>query len=151
MNHWLTPTDGGTLERLHPQGDHPVRFILPDELDWTGERLYRPTRRRDKAVQVGGVNVYPDHVCRILLNHPLVMDAAVRLMNPEEGERLKAFIVSRDTAIPKQTLILELRDYLMKTLIPAEMPKSITVGLAIPQNSMGKTADWAISPTEEIP
>jgi long-chain acyl-CoA synthetase len=33
-------------------------------------------------VQVGGVNVFPERVRQVLLEHPLVVDAAVRLMRP---------------------------------------------------------------------
>jgi long-chain acyl-CoA synthetase len=58
----------------------------------------RSAGRAEGAVQVGGVNVFPDVVGRVLTAHSGVAQAAVRLMRPEEGTRLKAFVVPQPQA-----------------------------------------------------
>jgi len=145
MDHWISSPQGGALRRVSPSGGPPVAFALPDELAWEGERLYRPAGRKDKAVQIAGVNVYPERVRRVLLGHPLVADAVVRPMSLAEGDRLKAFIVARDPCFEEQAVIRELRGYVSATLIPPEIPRSFTFGPALPRGPLGKDADWDIS------
>jgi len=147
MDHWgLDVSDKETLWRTHPDGRAPVAFSLPDELQWEGERLYRPAGRKDKAVQIAGVNVYPEHVRRVLLEHPLVKEAAVRPMLAREGDRLKAYIVASDIAVSSETLIRRLREHLSGALSAPETPRSFTIGPALPKTALGKDADWSILP-----
>jgi len=145
MDHWAVSPGKTQLLRVHPHGGPAVPFLLPDELRWEGERLYRPTGRKDKAVQIGGVNVYPERVRRVLMEHPLVKDAAVRLMRPQEGDRLKAYVVPVESVIPSGSVIRDLRAYLAGALSPPEIPRSFTLGAALPKSALGKDADWSIS------
>ncbi|NBC29827.1 MAG: hypothetical protein GVY29_07530, partial [Spirochaetes bacterium] len=73
---------GSRLRRLEPNGESGDASETMDELDWLGERTFRPLRRRDSAVQVGGSNVFPTHIERRLAALPYVADAQVRLMRP---------------------------------------------------------------------
>jgi len=147
MDHWnITRCGKATLWRTHPDGCAPVQFSLPDKLQWEGERLYRPTGRRDRAVQIAGMNVYPEHVRRVLLEHPLVKDAVVRPMLAHEGDRLKAYIVASDGAVSCETLIRQLREHLSGILSAPETPRSFTIGPALPKTALGKDADWSILP-----
>ncbi|EHJ48849.1 4-coumarate--CoA ligase [Solidesulfovibrio carbinoliphilus subsp. oakridgensis] len=145
MDHWFIGDGDGVLHRTHPLVGAPVYFAFPDELVWEGERLYRPVGRKDKAVQVAGVNVYPEQVRRVLIEHPLVADAAVRPMRPEEGDRLKAFIVAAAAAPAPPAIIRALREYLINRLGAPEIPRSFTFGPAVPRNAFGKHADWDLS------
>ena len=118
---------------------------LPDVVEWhpKAPRKFRPERRMDAAVQVAGVNVYPEEVAAVLRTHPLVRDCAVRLMRPEEGSRLKAFIVPvcpLDEAAPH--FGKEFRSWLAERLDAPHRPKHIRLGAALPVNAMGKAADW---------
>ncbi|QOY93144.1 4-coumarate--CoA ligase [Massilia sp. UMI-21] len=122
----------GALEALRAQ----------DALDWRGERTFAVGRRCDGAVQVGGVNVFPDRVREVLLAHPGVLDAAVRLMRPDEGVRLKAFIVPRPG---HPDLLHSLRNWIDTRLPAPERPKALTVGSQLPRTAMGKAADWSIT------
>ena len=70
------------------------RFELPDAVQRAADGCFTIIGRRDDAVQVGGVNVRPDDVAAALRGRPGVSDVAVRLMRPDEGLRLKAFIVA---------------------------------------------------------
>lgn len=134
---------GGAVNCRYPFAEKPLP--LPDVVEWhpADPRRFRPVRRTDAAVQVGGVNVYPEEVAALLRSHPLVRDCAVRLMRPEEGSRLKAFIVpacSREEAA--QRFGREFRAWLAARLDPPCRPKHIRLGDSLPVNAMGKAADW---------
>ena len=45
---------------------------LQDDHIWPDERHFIPQGRKDYAVQVGGVNVYPAHVEKVLASHVYV-------------------------------------------------------------------------------
>ena len=117
-------------------------MALPDHVTWLGLDRLIPTARRDGAVQVGGVNLYPQAVRSVLLAHAAVADAEVRLMRKEEGERLKAFVVPKDPAAPLEPLRRDLEEWLRNRLQSLERPRSLTFGPAIPVNAMGKKIDW---------
>lgn len=133
-------TGPDTLERSLPDAPHhPV--CLEDHLHWLDDRHFLPAGRRDKAVQVGGVNVYPAQIAEKIASLPGVHACAVRPMRPEEGTRLKAFIVpSREEDI--QELKGSLRRRLRRMLSAEECPVAFSFGPALPRNSMGKLADW---------
>jgi 4-coumarate--CoA ligase (photoactive yellow protein activation family) len=119
-------------------------FELPDVVEWRDARHLVPVRRRDRAVQVGGVNVQPDLVCSVLLAHPAVAAARVRLMRPDEGERLKAFIVTRDPGADRGELCRDLESWVEQRLQPPERPRAFAFGASLPANDAGKPADWDI-------
>jgi 4-coumarate--CoA ligase (photoactive yellow protein activation family) len=121
-----------------------LRYALPDTVAWRGPDLLVPVSRRDGAVQVGGVNVDPEAVRAVLLGHPDVADAAVRLMHPTEGERIKAFIVPKHGAGSHEQLRLDLEARVAERLQPLERPRAFTFGAAVPTNAMGKRVDWRI-------
>jgi len=124
-------------------------YDLPDIVAWDGDDRLSPLRRRDGAVQVGGVNVYPHIVAAVLRSHPGVADAAVRLMRPQEGERLKAFIVPRDASARPAALRENLEDWIADRLTPPQRPRAFSFGPALPSDNRGKPRDWPLSaPTE---
>ncbi len=126
----------GSYSRSHP---------LPNHVTWHGPDLIIPLSRKDGAVQVGAVNVSLDAVRAVLLAHPGVADAEVRLMRPDEGERIKAFIVSRDAAAgPNDQLRRDLETWVAERLQPLERPRAFTFGTAVPTDAMGKKTDWSI-------
>jgi 4-coumarate--CoA ligase (photoactive yellow protein activation family) len=141
MDHWLTPKTPDMLERLHPDGLTNAAFALPDGFDMAGERFYRPSGRKDEAVQIAGVNVYPERSRRALLCCPLVAEAAVRPMRPDEGDRLKAFIVL-SRPVNTDEAVREIRVHLAGHLAPHEMPRSFTFGQELPRSALGKYTDW---------
>lgn len=142
-----TGDDGALLRKTSGDG---ARVSIPDRLEWCGDRQFRVGSRIDGAVQVGGINVYPDKVRNTLLDHPAVADAAVRLMRPEEGGRLKAFIVPHTARPAPHELIAELSTWMASRLTVVEQPKSFTVGAALPVTASGKAADWRVErPAEE--
>lgn len=139
--HWSFADDAATLLRRLPGGQQQEAGS-PDLLQRIGERHFRVGSRHDEAVQVGGINVFPARVRAVLLQHPLVEDAAVRLMRPDEGARLKAFVVP--TARADANLQAQLQHWIDTQLPAPARPKAITVGHALPTTGAGKPADWSL-------
>lgn len=133
--------DPTQVTRVLPDGSRTSPYDMPDLVHWDTTRTFRPIGRKDKAVQVAGVNVYPEKIAAIIQTHPDVHACTVRLMRPDEGTRLKAFIVSGikswDDAQHKA-----FRTWLAEHLSSAEIPKALTWGETLPVNAMGKVTDW---------
>jgi len=142
LPHWRRDGTGDTLVREAADGP-PHRCTCPDRIDWQDLRRFVPVGRRDAAVQVGGINVFPAQVAAMLARHPDVREAQVRLMRPDEGQRLKAFVVAARPCggddLPDQ-----LAAWVRERLPPAARPVSFTVGAALPVTRQGKAADWII-------
>jgi long-chain acyl-CoA synthetase len=134
-----------TLVRTLPDG---AQRMVPsqDILEQRGADTFLVGRRHDDAVQVGGINVFPQHVGNVLKRHPKVHDAAVRLMRPEEGNRLKAYVVPAPDVRDAGALLAELNAWIDSVLPAPERPKSITFGAALPRSATGKLCDWIASP-----
>jgi len=146
--HWRAVGGAAELMRRMPDGGE-ARYPLQDKLAWVdamGEpRRFHPAGRIDQAVQVGGTNVFPGYVADVLRMHPAVQDAAVRLMRPDEGRRLKAFIVPRmehDTG--PDALRAALSAWVGERLATAERPAAWNFGPRLPRQASGKPADWII-------
>lgn len=134
--------DAHALHRTLADGSTRVLW-LQDRLAWREDGGFMPAGRLDEAVQVGGINVFPAALAELLRQHPAVQDAAVRLMRPDEGERLKAFVVARDGA-SEQSLTAQLDDWLRTRVASAARPASYTFGACLPRQRNGKLADWII-------
>ena len=112
-------------------------------MSWLDDRRLVPLRRRDGAVQIGGVNVYPEFVRAVLKTHPSVADAAVRAMLPHEGDRLKAFVTPID-GTDVENLREKLEVWLEQRLTTAQMPRAFSFGPRLPTGDQGKPCDWPI-------
>ena len=141
LGYWQKASDNHLQRKLTDGKLMP--FPLPDHAKWHDDEHFRPAGRRDKAVQVGGVNVYPAKVAAVILEHKAVKECAVRLMTPQEGERLKAFVVP-DPKADEQTVRRELAAWLKAKLSPPERPGSLMFGPRLPISVSGKAADWPI-------
>jgi 4-coumarate--CoA ligase (photoactive yellow protein activation family) len=130
----------GTLARLLPDGAL-LHYPVLDSITWTGERSLRLGTRLDKAVQVAGVNVYPRHVSVVLEGHEGVRRCLVRLMRPDEGHRLKAFIVP-EPDWNERDLRKALALFARKHLSDAQRPARYSFGEDIPRGPLGKPTDW---------
>ena len=118
---------------------------VPDALDWVDARHYRVAGRLDGAVQVGGTNVYPDRIAKILASHDLVRAASVRLMRDGEGRRLKAFIVPRERCADTTALRTALEVFAKQSLTTPEQPRCWAFGHELPTGPMGRSTDWPIA------
>ncbi len=136
--HWRR--DVNCLRRRLPCGQDQ-KVPLMDALRWGSDGRFLPVGRVDDAVQVGGQNVYPSRVEAVLKEVVGVRECVVRLMRPEEGFRLKAFVVAKEKA-DKQAVREALRMHAQRFLHEHERPGSYAFGHKLPLNAMGKIADW---------
>lgn len=144
LPHWRRLDDAPELARRMPDG-REARYPLQDKLEWLDDSRFRPAGRIDQAVQVGGTNVFPGYVAEVLRMHPAVAEAAVRLMRPDEGRRLKAFIVPHTAYQGRAADLCEdLSRWVGERLATAERPAAWTVGERLPRQASGKPADWII-------
>lgn len=141
MPHW-SRSHGGPLElqRRSDKGDMSIARTQ-DVIEWIDDRHFEVAGRLDAAVKVGGINVFPTRVSRMLSTHPQVQQAAVRLMTTGEGHRLKAFVVPKAGA-DEEALRAELDQWANRHLSTSERPKSYTFGTELPVNENGKCRDW---------
>lgn len=142
LPYWSRTDDPASLARTLPDGTLRP-YPLQDRLDWSGATHFQPAGRIDDAVQVGGTNVFPAYVADVLAQHPRVRDAAVRLMRPDEGHRLKAYIVAASGA-DVDALRTELPAWAAQRLTAPERPVAWTFGPRLPRQASGKLADWII-------
>jgi 4-coumarate--CoA ligase (photoactive yellow protein activation family) len=124
---WDLSDGGGTLTEM------------PDLIERAEERWLRPVGRRDGAVKVAGLNVWPNHVAGVLRRADGVADVAVRL---HVNGRLKAFVVP-EAGLEASDLAFHLDRFVVQNLKDHERPKSFRFGTVLPRNAMGKLEDWA--------
>ena len=72
----------------------------------------------------------------------MVADAVVRLQRPDEGERLKAFVVLAPGVDAAGAAPL-LRRWLADAFTAAERPATVTFGATLPRDATGKAVDWS--------
>jgi 4-coumarate--CoA ligase len=144
FSYWQQADDPAVLVRRSADG-RQATSALQDKLAWSGPDRFRPLGRLDHAVQVGGTNVFPGYVADVLRMHPAVEDAAVRLMRPDEGVRLKAFVIARG-GVPADSAALraELSAWIAARLSTPECPAAYSFGPALPRQASGKPTDWII-------
>lgn len=139
LHDFLRKATSGTLCRENDS----ARTITPmDELEWVSDRAFRVRARKDQAIKVGGINVFPLHVAQVIAQAPGVAQCAVRPAPIGDDIRLKAFIVPAQHASDLHTLSRELQEFIDQWLTPPERPRSIAFGPALPTSDMGKAADW---------
>ncbi|MGL5139601.1 MAG: AMP-binding enzyme, partial [Beijerinckiaceae bacterium] len=142
---WAVADDGEVIYRIEADGTlgEPVPFA--DHVIFEGERLIRPVGRRDGAVQVGGINVFPDRVRRRIEACEGVAAAVVRAFavgGDAARQRLKAFVVPGDRTADTAALEAAIRASLGGELAEVERPAAYRFGPALPVNAIGKAMDW---------
>lgn len=141
LPYWKAEIAGGKLLSISRR-DTAMTIEMPDIIEVAADGRFRPSGRKDNAVQVAGINVFPQKVERVIKTHPAVKDAAVRLMRPDEGERLKTFIVLKEGYTQSERIIKNLRDFMKQNLTVHETPRKITFGETLPVTDFGKKKDW---------
>lgn len=118
----------------------PVSHALKDHLVWEDERSFHVGTRLDGAVQVGGLNVFPDAIARRLEQHPAIANAVVRFSKADQ--RLNAFLVPRDASACTAELVPEIEAWITKVFNTHERPRHLTIGAVAPTNELGKSIAW---------
>jgi len=94
------------------------------------------TDRAKDMIIAGGVNIYPAEIEAAILRHPDVQDAAViGIPDDEFGEQVKAFCELKPGRSSSEQAIL---DFCRDHLASYKRPKSISIVVELPRNTMGK-------------
>ena len=87
----------------------------------------------------GGVNIYPQEIENVLLQHPKVMDAAVvGVPNSDWGEEVKAVVQPMNASDIGTALADELQAFCRTQLADFKCPRSIDFDLELPRLPTGK-------------
>lgn len=100
--------------------------------------FYIVDRKKDMAL-IGGYNVYPNNIEKVLKDHPAVLEVGVAAIpHPErEGENaLKAWVVLQPGASVTEQELIELAS---KSLAPYSIPRRIAFIPELPKSAVGKT------------
>jgi long-chain acyl-CoA synthetase len=87
----------------------------------------------------GGVNIYPQEIENVLIDHPAVVDVAVfGIPHPEMGEEVKAAIQLAEGNDPSDTLAAELIEFTRERIAHYKCPKSVDFEDELPRLPTGK-------------
>ncbi|ASN06562.1 fatty acid--CoA ligase family protein [Virgibacillus necropolis] len=96
--------------------------------------FYIVDRKKDMII-VGGYNVYPREVEEALYSHPSISEAAViGTPDPNTGEAIIGFIVSKDPSLTEDVLL----EFCQSHLAKYKVPKEIEFLDELPKNTTGK-------------
>lgn len=121
FDHWRREGDG--LMRLCPDGE-ARQVEAMDRLTWEGERSFTLSGRRDGAVQIGAVNVFPEAVAETLRAHPHIKDCRIVVGRRGDGAaRLIANIVLADKTPPNERTARDIDVWCRVNLRQQERPQ----------------------------
>ena len=87
----------------------------------------------------GGVNIYPQEIENVLLEHAEVFDAAVvGGPDPEFGENVIAVVQPDRWPEDREALAVRLLDYMRAKLSPIKLPKRVDFIHTLPRTPTGK-------------
>lgn len=121
FDHWRRKDDG--LVRVSPSG--ATREIAAmDALEWVSDISFRLGARRDGAVQIGAVNVFPDRIAAIICQHPAVSACKIRVARHAGGViRLVAHIALHPEHAPADQTARDIDAWCRSELRPQERPR----------------------------
>ncbi|MGN5477421.1 AMP-binding enzyme [Cupriavidus basilensis] len=100
--------------------------------------LFLSDRRADLILS-GGVNVYPQEIESVLMEHPAVADAAViGVPDAEFGEVPKAVVELREGTPARPELAQEIADFCQGKLGRLKLPRTIVFNEPLPRTPTGK-------------
>jgi 4-coumarate--CoA ligase (photoactive yellow protein activation family) len=120
FDHWRRDSDG--LIKTTPAGGS-VSFAPMDLIIWEGERRFRLGGRRDGAVQIGGVNVFPNRIATIIASHPAVGACSVALAGQSEGGDRLVATITLTAGAPTESVARSIDLWCRARLRPHERPR----------------------------
>ncbi|QCJ41696.1 fatty acid--CoA ligase family protein [Bacillus sp. S3] len=91
--------------------------------------------RKKDLIIVGGFNVYPREVEEVIYNHPEVVEVAVvGVPDPDQGEAVNAYVVSKNPELTAE----QVRSYCIEHLAKYKVPTTIEFLVELPKNTTGK-------------
>jgi len=97
------------------------------------------TDRKNFMIISGGVNIYPQEIENMLVNHEKVADVAVfGIPNEEFGEEVKAVVQPMNWADATDETAFEIMEWLRERLSNIKMPRSLDFHEQLPRTDTGK-------------
>jgi long-chain acyl-CoA synthetase len=132
------PTETNNALRTGPDGQKWLHTGDIARMDENGY-FYIVDRKKDMAL-IGGFNVYPTNVEKVLAEHPAVQDVGVAAIPHPDADKvgqeaLKAWIVLKPD---QQATEKELIDFASKQLARYEVPTRIAFVKELPKTTVGK-------------
>ncbi len=132
---WHSLPDGQLVRSL-PEGGEAASLTPMDLLIWEpptamerrGPVRFRPAGRRDNAVQVGGINVFPARIAAVICDHDLVAKCTVRPAQDAAIDRLKAHIMLKGNIDPTPAIVRDIEAWCRDHLKPNERPRLLSFG-----------------------
>jgi long-chain acyl-CoA synthetase len=107
------------------------------------------TCRLKRMIKSSGFNVYPTQVEATLYRHPAVADACViGVPDPEQIERVKAYVVLKDAARAGPQQAQELIEHCRAHLLKWSCPREVEFRAELPKTRIGKVDYKALARTE---
>jgi acyl-CoA synthetase (AMP-forming)/AMP-acid ligase II len=98
--------------------------------------------RDDEMIVSGGENVFPREVEDLLCRHGGIREAAVVGVSDQQfGQRLKAFVVARDSALSEEAV----KEYVKANLARYKVPREVVFLPELPRNATGKVLKRELS------
>lgn len=121
FDHWRREGDG----LLRVLRDGAVRSVTPmDAIEWVSEKRFNLRGRKDGAVQIGAVNVFPNDVAAHLSEHPKIVSCEISVSERSDGvSRLIAHIVLAPGALPNERTAREIDSWCRTNLRQQERPR----------------------------
>ncbi|MEM9013832.1 MAG: hypothetical protein AAGB02_01880 [Pseudomonadota bacterium] len=121
FDHWAE--ENTNLVLTTPNGEQ-ASLVPMDKLDWLAERRFQLAGRRDNAVQIGAVNVFPDDVARFIRSHPAVENCDIRVGERSDmTKRLIANIELSPSAPPIDAAARDIDAWCRANLAQQERPR----------------------------
>ena len=97
------------------------------------------TDRKNFMIISGGVNIYPQEIENMLVNHEKVADVAVfGIPNEEFGEEVKAVVEPMNWADATDETAIEIMEWLRERISHIKMPRSLDFHPNLPRTDAGK-------------
>jgi 4-coumarate--CoA ligase (photoactive yellow protein activation family) len=121
FDQWRRSGDG--VVRILPAGG-AVEKTPMDILVWEGERRFRLGGRRDGAVQIGAVNVFPARIAQKIAEHPEIAECRVAVSRHAGGaDRLVATIALKRAGPPPESVARSIDNWCRQKLRAYERPR----------------------------
>ncbi|MCR3921716.1 MAG: AMP-binding protein [Firmicutes bacterium] len=107
-------------------------------------------QRLKRIIKSSGYTVYPTQVEVVLNSHPMVEESCViGVPCPYKIQKLKAFIVLRQTVSSEKEMATEIKNYVTQNLIKWSVPAEIEFCASLPRTKVGKIAHLVLERQEK--
>ncbi len=131
LSFWHKDSDTG-IRRTLPYNGFSEAIQMPDKIRWNDDRCFQVIGRMDNAVQIAGINVFPDVVARKISEHPYIKQCLVSPIGLKNNLRLEAYIVLAPEISARPETQNLIRTWLYEQLSAPERPVSVVFTEAIP-------------------